>query len=299
MNDESRINRGRLLACGFWLIASLALFWKPCLALFRFSLANDYASHTVLIPFISAGLIYVERRRIFSRVSFDYRLAALFCAICAVVSFWTVRAASNWTQSGVLAGYVLALMFFWLAGFACIFGKEALKNGSFPLLFLFLTVPLPGFLLDRVVYLLQTGSTDVTAVIFHLLRVPAVREGFVFYFGGFTIEVARECSGIRSSLALLILTLLAGHLLLHTFWRQTVFVVAGVVIMVVKNGIRIATLSILAAYVDPRFLTGDLHHKGGIVFFLLGLGFLWPVYWLLVRSEDGAMEFPSLPSQHL
>jgi exosortase/archaeosortase family protein len=53
----------------------------------------------------------------------------------------------------------------------------------------------------------------------------------------------------------------------------------------IKNGIRIATLTLLAVYVDPSFLTGKLHHDGGVVFFLLGLLFLLPVLLLLQRSE--------------
>ena len=45
------------------------------------------------------------------------------------------------------------------------------------------------------------------------------------------------------------------------------------------------TLSLLSIYVDPGFLTGSLHHQCGIVFFLLALGLLAPVLWLLQQSE--------------
>jgi hypothetical protein len=38
-------------------------------------------------------------------------------------------------------------------------------------------------------------------------------------------------------------------------------------------------------YVDPGFLTGRLHHQGGIVFFLIGLLLLLPVLWFLQRGE--------------
>jgi exosortase/archaeosortase family protein len=55
--------------------------------------------------------------------------------------------------------------------------------------------------------------------------------------------------------------------------------------MLVKNGIRIATLTLLANYVNPAFLTGRLHHQGGIVFFLIGLALLLPVYWALRKGE--------------
>jgi exosortase/archaeosortase family protein len=54
---------------------------------------------------------------------------------------------------------------------------------------------------------------------------------------------------------------------------------------VLKNGIRIATLTLLSIHVDPSFLTGNLHHQGGFVFFLLALLILLPVFLWLERSD--------------
>ena len=55
--------------------------------------------------------------------------------------------------------------------------------------------------------------------------------------------------------------------------------------MIIKNGIRIAVLTILAIRVDPSFLFGRLHRDGGVVFFLIGLALLVPILWLLASSE--------------
>ena len=60
--------------------------------------------------------------------------------------------------------------------------------------------------------------------------------------------------------------------------------------MIVKNGIRIVTLTLLAIYVDPSFLYGRLHREGGIVFFLIGLLLLLPVYLLLQDPDPRAQE---------
>ena len=49
--------------------------------------------------------------------------------------------------------------------------------------------------------------------------------------------------------------------------------------MILKNGIRIATLTLLAMYVDPSFLTGRLHHEGEVIFFVMSL--LLPLPMLL------------------
>jgi hypothetical protein len=54
---------------------------------------------------------------------------------------------------------------------------------------------------------------------------------------------------------------------------------------VVKNAIRIATLTLLAMHVDIGFLTGRLHQQGGILFFLVTVILVAPLLALLRRSE--------------
>jgi hypothetical protein len=54
---------------------------------------------------------------------------------------------------------------------------------------------------------------------------------------------------------------------------------------ILKNAIRIVALTLLSIHVDPGFLTGQLHHEGGIVFFLLALALMTPILLLLRGFE--------------
>jgi exosortase len=173
----------------------------------------------------------------------------------------------------------------WVGGFILCYGFHAFRVGLFPVLFTFLIVPIPDFILNRAVFWLQAGSAEVSYSVFRLVGVPVFRNGLIFSLPAVTIEVARECSGIRSSLALLIMSLLAGHLFLGSAWKKAVLTLVALPLLIVKNGIRIVTLSLLSIYVDPEFLTGSLHRHGGMLFFLLALALLTPVLWLLQRSE--------------
>jgi exosortase/archaeosortase family protein len=83
----------------------------------------------------------------------------------------------------------------------------------------------------------------------------------------------------------LITCLLAAHLYLRTPWKIVVFILLVLPLSVIKNGVRIVTLTLLSLYVDPRFLTGSFHRDGGFVFFLLALLLLFPVFVLFERSE--------------
>jgi exosortase len=278
----------RVLVFAGWIAATCLLFLRPLVAFVTYSLSNDNASHLVLIPVIAAWLLYLERDRIFKMLASDGRTAPLFFGLGTALALLALFAGPRWSALNQLSLYVLGLILLWVAGFAFFFGRPALQNARFPLVFLLLTIPIPDFLLDKAVYLLQKGSAEIAAVLFDWSGVPVLRDGFVFHLAHVNIEVAKECSGIRSSLALLILAILVAHFYLDTFWKQAVLVIAGLFVMILKNGVRIVTLTLLASYVDPGFLYGRLHREGGVVFFLLGLLLLAPLLWFLQRSERKA-----------
>jgi len=269
-----------------WAVVPFVLFWKSLGDLLRYCLQNDNASHVLFIPFIVAWLFYSEREKISETRSFDVPLALLFTL--PAVFIWGLFLRKEPLQADIqLSLTALAVTLLLIAGFIGVFGRESAKRSCFSLAFLGLAIPLPEFLLRKVIYTLQYFSAAIAESIFDWSGVPALREGFVFHLSGLSIEVARECSGIRSSVALVILALLVAHFSFSKFWKQAAFVFAGLAMTVVKNGVRIATLTILAEYVNPGFLFGRLHQEGGVVFFLLGLALLVPLYQLLRRNEPG------------
>ena len=75
-------------------------------------------------------------------------------------------------------------------------------------------IPIPDFLMKKTIYGLQVGSIELSEILFTLSGLPFEREGFFCSLPGVSIEVSEQCSGIRSSLALLITSLLAGHFFL-------------------------------------------------------------------------------------
>src|SRR5215472_14191971 len=269
-----------------WVVLSLLLFLSPVLALVRLALSQDDNSHLVIIPVISAALLYLERDKLPSQPSSDKILTGSFLLLAAAIALSLHYGAGSKIAGLQLSGWILALVLVWGAGFAFFFGKAALRAACFPFLFLLLMVPIPTFLLDRIIFLLQQGSAWITGVLFDIAGVPALREGLVFHLAKVSIEVAKECSGIRSSMALFIVALLVAHFRLSSFWNKVFFVAFGLFLMILKNGVRIATLTLLAVYVNPDFLFGRLHHQGGVVFFVLALLLLLPLLFFLQRREE-------------
>ncbi|HXJ12537.1 MAG TPA: exosortase/archaeosortase family protein [Candidatus Limnocylindrales bacterium] len=266
---------------------SFLLFAKPVYDLFQLASHDETASHILLIPFITAWLLYTEQKPLQPGVAFGLQPALLLLvpSLLAAILSLNCQACAPKTR---LSGYVLSLVLLLAAGFIFAFGAVAAKSSAFALAFLLFAIPIPELFLGKIIYALQAGSAAIAEVFFNLSGAPVLRQGFVFRLPVMSIEVAQECSGIRSSLALLILALLVAHFSFRPFWKKLVFVAAGLCMMLLKNGIRIATLTLLANYVNPAFLTGSLHHQGGVVFFLIGLALLVPVYWILRKGEAPA-----------
>ena len=254
-------------------------------ALVNLARQDPTASHVMLIPFVTLALICQRRNSIFSSLR-----SAPLAGIGAILAGLGILLAGRLSGESGSHGNSLSLMVggmvvLWIGGFLLFFGRNAFRAALFPLLFLGFMIPMPTILLDPVILFLKTGSREAVAGLFLLTGTPYHREGFVFSLPKFVIEIADECSGIRSSIALLLTGLLAGHMFLRAGWKKALLVAAIIPTAMLKNGIRIVSLSLLASYVDPRFLTGRLHHDGGIVFFLLTLALLAPLFVLLHSSE--------------
>lgn len=266
----------------------LAIFWRPLWVLVILSLHRDEYSHVILIPLVSVFLIYWCRTTIFAR-SASTCSAGLVPLLVGLALSRVAGHIGTATPQEVVPLLSLSILGFVVAcagAFLFTYGWSAFRAALFPIGFLLFFVPVPNVLLTKIVYCLQQGSSEVAAIFLRGFGVPFFRNGFVFELPGISIEVAKECSGIRSSIALLVTTLLAAQFLLRSNWSKLVLVLLVFPVAMLKNGLRIATLSTLAVYVNHDFLFGWLHHSGGFVFFIMGLTVLWGALRLLQLKEN-------------
>jgi exosortase len=270
--------------------ASLVIFWPQIADVLRLAWHVDEHTHILLILPVSLTLIYLQRGKLRQNATY----APVAGSVLGVFSIASGVAAKmhlySFSEGASLALAIFALVTFWMACIVGCYGWAVFRSLLFPFLFLFLLIPPPASLLDKAVSFLQTASTDATFALFNLTGLPVIRNGYLLSLPNLSIEVARECSGIRSSIMLLITGLILAHLFLRSLWSKIVFVLIIVPLSVAKNAIRIFTLSMLAMYVDPGFLYGRLHHEGGIVFFLIALGGLLLSLWILQRAETRRMK---------
>ncbi len=256
---------------------SLLPFWPALRSLLHLSLADDRYSHLVFIPLISAAVAFISRKRIFREPRYAPGIALPALLLCSIGAFLPARG---------LSLSIAALVGLWIAAFVLCYGPRSLKAAAFPALFLLLAIPIPVGVVEKVSVALQAGSAEIAHGLFKLLGIPVFRQGFAFSLPGVNIEVAEECSGIRSSIALVITAILAGHVFLRSHWTKVSLVVFAAFVAIFKNAVRIVFLSSMTAYSSQDFLNSRLHHQyGGLAFSCLALAMIVPFIFLLRKSE--------------
>lgn len=248
------------------------------------ALDSKLYSHIILVPVISSFVMYKERINIFSIKEYSPTVGSIFIII-GMSLYFVGRTLVSLSQNDYLSIVAFAAVLYVIGSFIFIFGMRAARVGAFPLLFLLFIVPIPSAVATGIIAVLQKGSAVVADGLFTFTGVPYIRYGFTFHLETLSVEVAEQCSGIRSSLVLFIISVLAGHIFLRTGWRKIALSVSVFPIAIFKNGVRIVTLSLLGAYVDERILSSALHRRGGIPFFVIALIIWAPILWALRKSE--------------
>ena len=273
-----------LFCLASWLL-SIGTFWGPLREFLSLSLHDNLYSHLVVIPFISACLIYWKRSDIFRSTAYDLRIGIPLVLVAVGSGWWLSQRLLSAPSDYGLSLVILAVLAVWVSGFLLCYGVRSLRPARFPLLFLLLMVPIPRVLMEKVILLLQIGTSDVIYALFRLAGTPLLRQGFTFELPGVGIVIGEESSSVNSVWALLITGLLVGHFFLRSFPAKVSLSLLTVPIAVFTNAVRIVTIWFLATRVNPDFMFGNLHRHGGILFSLISLFILLFSLWMLRKLE--------------
>jgi exosortase C (VPDSG-CTERM-specific) len=268
---------------------------NPLLNLGRLAFRVDLFSHVLLVPAISAYLIWLRRGRLTGDMG-----GARWPGVIVGLAGLALMAAS-WTRTGAepqapvdrLAAQILSFcLLLWSGGFILL-GGRMMRACAFPALFLMFMIPLPSGVLDALEGALQRGSAEIGFRFIQLSGTPVFRTDFVFRMPGLLVEVARECSGIRSTLVLFITALLAGHLFLRSAWTRLLLAAIVVPLGIVRNASRILVISMLCVHVDPSYINSPIHRQGGPLFFALSLvPFSLILFWLRRIDRPAGSDSP-------
>jgi exosortase C (VPDSG-CTERM-specific) len=269
---------GLVLGCFCWPLCQLALF----------AAHSELFSYILLIPLVSVYLIWSAREPLNISIlpCWPGAVAGFMAGAGLLAAYWMARG-SGWApaRQDYLALMTLCfLCWFWGAGLA-LSGCSHASKLVFPAGFLVFMVPLPMGFLANIDIFLQHASAAAAEAFFSLAGEPVLRDNLQLRLPGISLMVAPECSGIHSTLVLLITSVLAAHIFLKRFWTRSALLLAVVPLAILRNGFRIWVVGELCVHVGPEMIRSPIHKRGGPIFFGLSLipFFLW---LLFLRKRD-------------
>ena len=269
-------------------IVLLAAFARPLLMLISYAAGSELHSYILLIPFVSAYLLYLRRDQLPKKHSTDLLLTLVSLAAGLGLFAYTqslevaARAPAINTRIVLLTSSFLCCL---AAGGFFFFGRRWMRSAAFPLAYLIFMVPMPDAMADALETASKYASAEVANLFFYLSGTPFLRAGLFFQLPNITIEVAQECSGIRSSWVLFMTSILAANLFLKTPWRRLALVAFVIPLAILRNGFRILVIGLLCVNVGPQMIHSLIHRRGGPLFFVLSLIPLFLVLWWLRKGD--------------
>jgi exosortase len=179
---------------------------------------------------------------------------------------------------GVIGG---SIWFLW--------GRAHLRLLAFPVLLLFLMVPLPAIIFNQIAFPLQLLASRAGEAALTLGGVPVLREGNVLELATTKLEVAQACSGIRSLISLLTLGILLGKLSEQPITMRILLAILTVPVAIAANAARVAGTGFAANWIGPEAAEGFFHAFSGWLVFVAAFALLLAAQRLIIRVSQGTL----------
>lgn len=164
-----------------------------------------------------------------------------------------------------------------LPGLALLFlGKEKTRLILFPLIFLFLTLPIPLAFTGPLHLVLRKLATTASTYLVPLFGIPLYSEGTTLHIPNGTLQVADACSGFSTLYATVAIALLVAYFCKDNKRRMLVLLLAAP-IAIGANIIRVVFLTLLVSWQGIDILGTHWHTTSGMFTFALALPL---VFWL-------------------
>jgi exosortase D (VPLPA-CTERM-specific) len=252
------------LVCAAVIVAGLSVFpfWDGLTQMWAGWAASPEDSFGVLIPPVAAFLMWQQKDRL-ERIPFSgswWGIAViLFGGACLVVGqLGTVFAIVQFAYVITLYGLVLAFL-----------GTQAFKVIAVPLLILLFMIPLPQFVVANLSTELQLLSSQIGVFVIRLFGISVFLEGNVIDLGGYKLQVAEACSGLRYLFPLMTIGFLMAYFYKGALWKRIVLFLSSIPITVFMNSLRIGIIGVTVEHWGIEMADGFLHEFQGWMIFMI------------------------------
>lgn len=289
-----RLTWGPILIAAAVGALSLWLFWDGLWIMGSGWVTSPEYGYCILIPPVAVFLIW-QQKDYLERIAFDgswwgLALVLLGGGLLVAGQLATVYTLVQYAYLVTLYGLVLSFT-----------GARAFRVLAVPLLILAFMIPLPQFVFYNLSASLQLLSSELGVWFMRLFGISVYVEGNVIDLGGYKLQVAEACDGLRYLFPLMTLGFLMAYFYKGAFWKRLMLFLSSIPITIIMNSWRIGTIGLMVEHWGIGMAEGFLHEFQGWMVFMLSAGLLLGEIALLNRvgHESGTwrqlfgIEFPA------
>ena len=233
-------------------------------------------SHGFLIPLISLFFVWQQKGKIDNTEKTPDRFGYI-PLVFGVLLYIVGTAGDELFSRGVSLIFVISGMILVLQG------RKVFRLVSFSLLYLILMIPLPYFVYNEIAVPLKMLAAKISTDMLQLFSYPILREGNILHLPNLTLEVADACSGIRSLISIIALSLAIAWMFHRAKWKRLSLLLISIPIAVSVNIVRVVGTGILSFHFGEKMAKGFFHEFQGLVIFGAALFMLFGSSFLLGR----------------
>lgn len=236
-------------------------------------------AHGWLVPLFSVAVLWMRRRRLLESVG-SPSLVGLLLLLPGLLLFWAGARGDQIRLSQLSLFWSL-----WALTYA-FYGKAFARQTAFPVAFLLFMVPLAFF--DAITVKLRLVISGLASLLLNGIGIPVENVGTGLHCssgGGFNLDVADPCSGMRSIFALAALTAGYAYFTQKTLLRKLALFACSVPIAMLGNLARIFSIALVAHITNEKVATGFYHDYSGYVVFIVGILFMMSAGSIIARIK--------------
>jgi exosortase len=220
--------------------------------------------HSKLVPFISLGLIWYHREKIRQAPKQGSNKGLIFVAIGILLFVLSARC----LQPRMALASVPFLIY---GSVLYIWGPIVARIVLFPCAFLIFLIPVAA--IEQATFRLQFVITGLVGFLSNVfgIKIDAIGTTLTAADNSFNFAIAEGCSGIRSLIAMTMITAIYVHLTQDKLWKKLVILAFSVVFAIAGNVGRIFTVVLVAKFINPKLAAGIYHDYSGYIFFPIAL----------------------------
>jgi exosortase len=223
---------------------------------------GDY-SHGWLIPLLAIYVVWTRRSEL-AAAHKEISYAGLGMVILCLLLHWLgAKAQQTRLSLFALVGLTWSIPFY-------LCGWQVAKRLIFPCAYLIFCIPFN--FLDSVTHPLRIFATQIASFLLNGVGIAVEQSGARLHSmtpGGFDLDVADACSGIRSLIAITALTAIYANLTQRESWKQWTMFAMSIPLALVGNIVRIFTTGIVAEAFGTEMAMQLYHDFSGFIIFMV------------------------------